>query len=142
VKRRSFLQSIIGVATVVSAGFFHICTRRCEDDTRSIDYDPWDHGVQFTEKLCELDLESPPTHTTTLEHKKDINENRFYNPQWNVNGNWDRAESRSALLSHLNGPNHNFSLQKLNNMSTDELQKLHDEDHNLKKSRTWKWWRK
>ena len=64
---------------------------------------------------------------------KDLNENRYYNPHWNINGSWGKANSRSVLISHLSGPNHGFKLSRLNQLSTDELQKLHDDDHDSRR---------
>jgi len=66
----------------------------------------------------------------------DLNENRYYNPKWNVNGSWNKAQSRMALISHLAGANHKFDKSYLNTLSTDQLQKLHDDDHNKKRRTT------
>ncbi len=66
----------------------------------------------------------------------DLNENRYYDPKWNVNGSWNKAQSRMALISHLAGTNHKFDKSYLNTLSTDQLQKLHDDDHNKKRRTT------
>jgi hypothetical protein len=66
----------------------------------------------------------------------DLNENRYYNPKWNVNGSWNKAQSRVGLISHLAGTNHKFDKSSLNTLSTDQLQKLHDDDHNKKRRTT------
>ena len=66
----------------------------------------------------------------------DLNENRYYDPKWNVNGSWNKAQSRMALISHLAGANHKFDKSYLNTLSTDQLQKLHDDDHNKKRRTT------
>lgn len=66
----------------------------------------------------------------------DLNENRYYDPKWNVNGSWNKAQSRVGLISHLAGANHKFDKSYLNTLSTDQLQKLHDDDHNKKRRTT------
>lgn len=74
---------------------------------------------------------------TKIAPQKNLNENRYYTPRWNVSGSWGKAESRPALISHLSGPNHRYSSSYLNTLSIDELQKLHDDDHN-RRIRRWK----
>jgi hypothetical protein len=73
---------------------------------------------------------------TTIYAETDLNENRYYDPKWNVNGSWNKAQSRVGLISHLAGANHKFDKSYLNTLSTDQLQKLHDDDHNKKKRTT------
>lgn len=64
---------------------------------------------------------------------KDFYENGNYQPKWNVSGSWTKAQSREVLISHLMGANHGFKKSHLDTLSTDELQKLHDDDHNRTK---------
>ena len=59
-----------------------------------------------------------------------------YKPLWDVEGNYSKALDRQSLITHLNGENHKFNLQKLNAMSTDDLQRLHDQDHQRMKNET------
>lgn len=73
---------------------------------------------------------------TTIYAETDLNENRYYDPKWNVNGSWNKAQSREGLISHLAGANHKFDKSYLNTLSTDQLQKIHDDDHNKKKRTT------
>jgi hypothetical protein len=73
-------------------------------------------------------LESKPE---PLKVKLDVDN---YQPRWDIEGNYSKALDRQSLITHLNGENHKFSLQKLNAMSTDDLQKLHDTDHENKRS--------
>lgn len=74
--------------------------------------------------------------------KIDLNENRYYDPRWNVSGSWNKAESRTSLISHLNGSNHGHKRSYLETLSTDELQKLHDTDHNSRTpTRRRRWFR-
>lgn len=68
-------------------------------------------------------LESKPD---PLKVKKEIDN---YQPSWDVEGDYSKALDRQSLIVHLNGQNHRFTMEKLNAMSTDDLQKLHDEDH-------------
>ena len=52
-----------------------------------------------------------------------------YSPSWNVEGSMRKAESRQELIKHLSGFNHNFDVDYLKQLSTDDLQRLHDQDH-------------
>lgn len=66
-----------------------------------------------------------------------------YQPRWDVEGDYSRANDRNSLIVHLSGPNHNFTLQRLNSMSTDELQRLHDQDHEKKRAiQPFRFWRR
>jgi hypothetical protein len=49
---------------------------------------------------------------------------RRYRARWTFPG-----ETREDLIDHLNGSNHNYTRQSLNRMSTDDLFRLHDSDH-------------
>lgn len=48
-----------------------------------------------------------------------------YRPGWTFPGS-----GRADLISHLSGPNHNYTVKSLRRMSIDDLQRLHDSDHN------------
>lgn len=52
--------------------------------------------------------------------------------RWSVNG--DMNASREKLIEHLSQENHGFSKEKLNAMTHSELIKLHDEDHDKKRT--------
>jgi len=84
-----------------------------------------------------LDTQKPEPKQVLLEEKvepsKVVVEADNYQPTWDVEGNYAKAQDRQSLIVHLNGPNHNFTMQKLNSMSTDELQRLHDQDHESKR---------
>lgn len=101
-----------------------------------------DHIDEYTRK--EILAEEPQVakiSSCSLIKTKDLNENRYYKPHWNVNGSWSSVENRHALISHLSGFNHNYKESYLKTLSTDELQKLHDDDHDSRSSRTrtWRW---
>jgi hypothetical protein len=55
-----------------------------------------------------------------------------YTPQWNIEGSWRKAEDRQEIIRHLlTSPNHRGrSKASLMSLSTDELQRMHDQDHN------------
>lgn len=48
-----------------------------------------------------------------------------YQPGWTFPGS-----GRSDLIDHLSGAKHNYTVASLRRMSTDDLQRLHDSDHN------------
>ncbi len=96
-------------------------------DGRYIDY------ADDAQELYEQSMAAPT---------KDLNENGQYDPRWNVSGSWNKAESRTSLISHLSGSNHGHKRSYLETLSTDELQKLHDTDHNSRTpTRRRRWFR-
>lgn len=150
-ERRSFLQAILGLGIAASAGIMSVCTKRSNaDDSKKVEL-YYEENLGFAvldnrdilKGSFELDqsemLLDPPS-VTTLEHKKNLEENRYYKPRWNINGNWNKAESRQALISHLSGSNHGHKRSYLNTLSTDELQKLHDKDHDSRRQPTTRRW--
>ena len=69
------------------------------------------------------------------EKPKKVVEVNEYDPKWNVEGSWEKAEIRSELIRHLSGPNHQYQTDYLMSLSTDDLQRLHDADHNSRGTR-------
>jgi hypothetical protein len=144
-KRRSFLQAIIGLGVATSAGFVSLCTKctKCKPiDEVSKPELYCEEGLGFT-VIDNVDIiKGPfdqPSQQTTLEHRKNLEENSKYKAKWNVNGSWSKVENRSALISHLSGSNHGYQRSYLNTLSTDELQMLHDKDHESRKPTTRRW---
>jgi len=161
-QRRSFLQALVGLGIAASAGILRCCTKiqtktcclspEMMEDIKNWDVDKTDEQtkkeilgndacVKKVNGVSEKQAEPPkPTEPVKpVKPVKNLNENRYYKPHWNVSGSWSRAESRSALISHLSGSNHGHDRSYLNTLSTDELQMLHDNDHDSRSSRTWRW---
>lgn len=148
-KRRSFLQALVGLGIAASAGVLRCCTKiqtkTCclspvPKEIKCCNVDEIDEETK-KDDVNEKQVEPPKPlkPTEPVKPVKNLNENRYYKPHWNVNGSWSRAESRSALISHLSGSNHGFDRSYLNTLSTDELQRLHDNDHDSRTSRAWRW---
>lgn len=68
--------------------------------------------------------------------KKVIEVNK-YSPRWNVEGSMKKAENKADLIKHLSGNNHGYSVDYLNQLSVDDLQMLHDSDHDSRKNTTY-----
>lgn len=138
-ERREFLKVSAAASLAAVAGLQSECTSK---EVTDVEEPLFDYGKLYCSpevmediKNCGADKADEQTKKEILAEEpqaKDLNENRYYNPHWNVNGSWGKANSRSVLISHLSGPNHGFKLSKLNQLSTDELQKLHDDDHDSK----------
>lgn len=152
--RRSFVQSILGLGIAATGGLLSFCSRckpkKVSDLDRVVGLDLKKQNFIAKNPCCEIVAENSDicvsktdenTNSDTVVSQKDINENRYYDPHWNVNGSWAMANSRQSLISHLSGFNHNYKESYLNTLSTDELQKLHDDDHDSRssRSRTWRW---
>lgn len=60
-----------------------------------------------------------------------------YSPRWNVEGSIKKAEDKADLIKHLSGSNHGYSVDYLNQLSVDDLQRLHDSGHDSRKSITY-----
>ena len=140
-KRREFLKVSAAAGLVAMAGLESECASICkgeEDERSNTLYDPYNYA-EMMEQLQDCVDEDEPVEGESVDTPdppkptKNLNENRYYNPHWNVNGSWGKANSRSVLISHLSGPNHGFKLSRLNQLSTDELQKLHDDDHDSRR---------
>lgn len=61
-----------------------------------------------------------------------IAEEDNYDPEWNVEGSWEKAKNREELIDHLNKGLHNFKRYGENGLesySTDDLQRIHDQHH-------------
>jgi hypothetical protein len=144
-KRRTFIHSIIGLTIAATGGLLSFCSR-CKPK-KVAEYHEYVDGTvdqpPLTPETCDISVSKKDenTNSDTVVSQKDINENRYYDPHWNVNGSWSSVENRHALISHLSGFNHNYKESYLKTLSTDELQKLHDDDHDSRSSRTrtWRW---
>lgn len=84
--------------------------------------------VEKETPITKVDIKTEPPIT-----KVEVNN---YTPKWNVEGSWSRAESRQELITHLSQGIHNYTRSSLESFSTDDLQKLHDQDHERKRSGT------
>jgi hypothetical protein len=141
VERRNFVKVLAAVPFFGAA-----LARKCESKEYKFSeqwfLDQWELAAKSSWK--DLEKEPKPKQAllddqqaiTPAIAKIDLNENRYYNPKWNVNGSWNKAQSRVGLISHLAGANHKFDKSYLNTLSTDQLQKLHDDDHNKKRRTT------
>jgi hypothetical protein len=134
-ERRSFIKVLAAVPFFGAA-----LARKCESAQYKCEAYFCDDCMKTSSVCCEC-LEKAFTSgdqkaITTIYAGIDLNENRYYDPKWNVNGSWNKAQSRMALISHLAGANHRFDKSYLNTLSTDQLQKLHDDDHNKKRRTT------
>lgn len=136
-KRREFLKVSAAASLAAAAGLQPECVSK-EVEKPLFDYGDIYCSPEAMEDIKKwgVDKVDEQTKKEILAEEpqaKDLNENRYYNPHWNVNGSWGKANSRSVLISHLSGPNHGFKLSRLNQLSTDELQKLHDDDHDSRR---------
>lgn len=150
-ERRSFLQAVIGFGVAASAGFVSLCAKCTKKSSAdSTPPEPCElEDIYYCEEFGGAILDNKdilkgefdqPSQQTTLEHRKNLEENSKYKAKWNVNGSWSKVENRSALISHLSGSNHGHKRSYLNTLSTDELQMLHDKDHESRKTRTTRRW--
>ncbi|NVM36705.1 MAG: hypothetical protein HWN81_14005 [Candidatus Lokiarchaeota archaeon] len=135
-ERRNFIK------VLAATPFFGAAlARKCESKEYKFS-DQWElaKASDYSDSVCSealvKTLAGDEQAITTIYAETDLNENRYYDPKWNVNGSWNKAQSRMALISHLAGANHKFDKSYLNTLSTDQLQKLHDDDHNKKRRTT------
>jgi len=85
-------------------------------------------GVEDLDKETKKAILTPP--------KKVVVEVDEYKPQWNIDGNWAKAEDRGELIKHLSGSIHRKDPSHLITLSIDDLQRLHDNSHWSMGSRT------
>lgn len=128
-KRRSFIK-VLAAIPFFGAALARKCEPAEEFDYSFEEINCWNVDNVIDKEIVVLFNED--SQEVTVE-KKDLYENDHYSPKWNVNGSWNKAQSRIGLISHLAGANHRFDKTYLNTLSTDELQKLHDDDHNSRK---------
>jgi hypothetical protein len=108
------------------------CSPEVMEDIKNWGVDEVDEKTQ--KEMMETFNSPPPSELIEKKPLKNLYENGRYDPRWNVNGSWNKVQNRIDLIYHLNGANHGFDKSYLNTLSTDELQKLHDDDHNKKKN--------
>ena len=129
--RKNFLK-VLGVGFVLSAtgSLLKKCQKRVNN---LLDTDD-DYSIIFKDPPPppkpepKPEVKPKPVIKATETYHPDDAVNR-YNPRWNVMGSWSAANNRKSLINHLAGPNHRHSKQSLIQMSTDDLQRLHDSDH-------------
>jgi hypothetical protein len=142
-ERRSFLQAVIGFGFAASAGFVSLCAKCTKrKPTRIRNPQPYSYSQEAMgfAVIDNRDVLKGEFDQPNPEHSKNLEENSKYKAKWNVNGSWSKVENRSALISHLSGSNHGHKRSYLNTLSTDELQMLHDKDHESRKTRTTRRW--
>jgi len=81
------------------------------------------------EEVVVEEPEEPQEKELPAKESTPVIEKDEYSPSWNVEGSMRKAESRQELIKHLSGFNHNFDVDYLKQLSTDDLQRLHDQDH-------------
>jgi hypothetical protein len=140
-ERRNFIK-VLAAAPFFGAALARKCESKEYKFSEQWFCDQWElaKASDYSDSVCSetlvKTLAGDEQAITTIYAETDLNENRYYDPKWNVNGSWNKAQSRMALISHLAGANHKFDKSYLNTLSTDQLQKLHDDDHNKKRRTT------
>ena len=146
-ERREFLKVSAAASLAALAGLQSECTPKEVVATQSAsEYHKYGDGTVdqpfMNWSVDKIDEQTKKEILAEEPQAKDLNENRYYKPHWNVNGSWSKTENRNALISHLSGPNHGHKRSHLNTMSTDELQRLHDNDHDSRSTTRRRWFRR
>jgi hypothetical protein len=139
-KRRGFLQLSASAGMIVLAGLDSSeCTEivvktpilppKTPDKDDILLLELADRGI-ISDETVKKEILTPP--------KRVVVEVDEYKPQWNIDGNWAKAEDRGELIKHLSGSIHRKDPSHLITLSTDDLQRLHDNSHWSMGSRTFK----